>query len=133
MVHIQSFPKLENGYPGPALFPGVLALLFFISGILLVYQGIRKKERLLRFSLEGVDLRGWCNIALVLGVIAAYIFLSERIGFLLFSFISLVALMQWLKVSLLKSIMMAAGATSLIYLLFGKMLLVPLPWGEWGL
>ena len=33
LVHVRSFPKLDNGYPGPALFPSVLAVLFIFCGI----------------------------------------------------------------------------------------------------
>jgi hypothetical protein len=40
--------------------------------------------------------------------------------------------MKWLKVKTLSSILMALSVTFVIYLLFAKMLLVPLPWGLWG-
>jgi len=40
--------------------------------------------------------------------------------------------MKWLRVSTRWSLVMACGVTLAIYLLFAKMLLVPLPWGLWG-
>jgi len=40
--------------------------------------------------------------------------------------------MKWLKVKTLSSIVMSFGVTLVIYLLFAKVLLVPLPWGLWG-
>ena len=132
LVHVQSFPKLDNGYPGPALFPEVLSMLFIFCGIGLIIQGIRNRERLLKYDLGAVTLAGWLNIAFVLGTIVCYIFLVEYVGFLIFSFVILMILMKWLKVKLLSSLVMSTTVTLAIYLLFAKILLVPLPWGLWG-
>lgn len=132
LVHVQSFPKLDNGYPGPALFPEVLSMLFIFCGIGLIIQGIRNRERLLKYDLGAVTLAGWLNIAFVLGAIVCYIFLAEYVGFLIFSFVILMILMKWLKVKLLSSLVMSTTVTLAIYLLFAKILLVPLPWGLWG-
>ena len=107
LVHVQSFPKLDNGYPGPALFPSVLAVLFVLCGIGLIIQGIRKRENMLRFDLRSVSLTGWINIAFVLGAIVCYIFFSDYIGFLIFSFVILMILMKWLKVRIILSLVMS--------------------------
>ena len=130
--HVQSFPSLDNGYPGPALFPSVLAVLFILCGIGLIIQGIWQREKLLKFDTGTLTLSGLLNIFFVLGAIVCYIFLSEYIGFLIFSFMVLLILMKWLKVKTLSSIVMSIGVTLVIYLLFAKVLLVPLPWGLWG-
>ena len=132
LLHVQSFPSLDNGYPGPALFPSVLAVLFILCGIGLIIQGIRQREKLLKFDTGTLTLSGLLNIFFVLGTIVCYIFLSEYIGFLIFSFMVLLILMKWLKVKTLSSIVMSIGLTLVIYLLFAKVLLVPLPWGLWG-
>jgi len=130
--HVQSFPSLDNGYPGPALFPSVLAVLFILCGIGLIIQGVRQREKLLKFDAGSLTLSGLLNILFVLGTIVCYIFLAETIGFLIFSFMVLLILMKWLKVKILSSITMSIGVTLVIYLLFAKVLLVPLPWGFWG-
>jgi len=130
--HVQSFPSLDNGYPGPALFPSVLAVLFILCGIGLIIQGIRQHEKLLKFDTDTLTFSGLLNILFVLGAIVCYIFLAETIGFLIFSFMVLLILMKWLKVKTLSSIVMSFGVTLVIYLLFAKVLLVPLPWGLWG-
>jgi len=130
--HVQGFPSLDNGYPGPALFPSVLAVLFIFCGIGLIIQGIRQREKLLKFDTGTLRLLGSLNIFFVLGTIVCYIFLAETIGFLIFSFMVLLILMKWLKVKTLSSIAMSIGVTLVIYLLFAKVLLVPLPWGLWG-
>ena len=130
--HVQSFPSLDNGYPGPALFPSVLAVLFIFCGIGLIIQGVRQREKLLKFDTGTLTISGVLNILFVLGTIVCYIFLAQYAGFLIFSFLVLMILMKWLKVKPLASILMSAGVTLVIYLLFAKVLLVPLPWGLWG-
>jgi putative tricarboxylic transport membrane protein len=132
LVHVQSFPELDNGYPGPALFPGILSVLFILCGLGLIVQGVLKKEKVLKFDVGSVSISGWTNIAFVLGAVVCYILFSDAIGFLIFSLIILIILMKWLKVSTLLSLAMSASVTLAIYLLFAKILLVPLPWGLWG-
>ena len=68
----------------------------------------------------------------MVAAIVCYIFLAETIGFLIFSFAVLLILMKWLKVKTLQSVMMSLIVTFVIYILFAKVLLVPLPWGLWG-
>ncbi len=132
LFYTRTFPTLEKGYPGPSLFPNVLAVLFIISGITLVVQGVRSGERILRFDTSGITGSGLINILLVLGGIVFYIYLSEFLGFQITSFILLFGLMKWLRVSTPWSLVMACGVTLAIYVLFAKILLVALPWGLWG-
>ena len=132
LVHVQSFPKLDNGYPGPALFPSVLAVLFIFCGIGLIIQGIRQREKVLKFDLGTIAPAGWINIAFVLGTVVCYILLAEYLGFLIFSLVILIILMKWLKVKILPNLAMSITVTLAIYLLFAKVLLVPLPRGLWG-
>jgi len=77
-------------------------------------------------------LAGWLNIVFVLGTVLCYILLAEYAGFLIFSFVILMILMKWLKVKILPSLIMSIVVTLAIYVLFAKILLVPLPWGLWG-
>ena len=132
LIHVQGFPSLDNGYPGPSLFPEVLAVLFIFCGIGLIIQGIRQREKILKFDLGNISLAGWLNIVFVLGTVLCYILFAEYAGFLIFSFVILMILMKWLKVKLLPSLVMSIVVTLSIYILFAKILLVPLPWGLWG-
>jgi putative tricarboxylic transport membrane protein len=132
LFYTRTFPTLEKGYPGPSLFPNILAVLFIISGITLVVQGVRSGERILRFETSGITRSGLINILLALGAIIFYIFLSDFLGFQITSFILLFGLMKWLRVSTPWSLVMACGVTLAIYVLFAKILLVALPWGLWG-
>ncbi len=130
--YAKGFPKLEKGYPGPSLFPMVLAVLFICAGIYLVFQDVRSKRKILKFDVSDLSREHFINIALILGAILFYIFLSDFLGFQFTSVIILIALMKRLRVSTFWSLIMACGVTFGIYVLFAKILLVPLPWGLWG-
>jgi putative tricarboxylic transport membrane protein len=128
----RDFPKLEQNYPGPSLFPMVLAVLFIAAGITLIFQDLRSGEKKLKFDIKNLSFGHIVNILLILSAILFYIFVSDILGFLITSVIILIALMKRLRVSTVWSIAMACGVTLSIYLLFAKILLVPLPWGLWG-
>jgi len=132
LIDTRSFPSLENGYPGPSLFPNILAVLFILAGIVLVVQGVRSHEKFLKFDTTGITRGGVVNILLVLAAVLFYILLSDFLGFQITSFILLLGLMKWLKVSTFWSLAMSAVITEAIYILFAKILLVALPWGLFG-
>jgi putative tricarboxylic transport membrane protein len=131
-IQIIHFPTLGNGYPGPALFPGVLSLLFLIAGICMIVRGIRNQEKCWQCDFGSIGKRGASNILLVLAEIVCYIFLADIVGFIILSTILLFILMKWLRVGTLLSAGMAFFISMLIYGLFAKLLLVPLPYGIWG-
>jgi putative tricarboxylic transport membrane protein len=130
--YARGFPKLEKGYPGPSLFPIVLAVLFIAAGIVLVFQDVRSKAKILKFDVSDLTRTHIINIGLILAAILFYIFASDFLGFQFTSFIVLFVLMKRLRVSIAWSLIMACGVTFCIYVLFAKILLVPLPWGLWG-
>ena len=131
-LYSQTFPNLRDGFPGPSLFPSVLAVLFIIAGLTLVAQGIRSGEKIWKFDTSDISSSGKINILMVLAVILLYIFFSDLLGFQIISVILLFGLMKWLDVSTKWSLIMSSGVTFGIYILFAKVLLVPLPWGLWG-
>ena len=132
ILYARNFPKLEKGYPGPSLFPIVLAVLFIFAGIVLIFQGIREREKPFKFDISELSRVHLVNIALILAAILFYIFISDFLGFQFTSVVILVAMMKRLRVSFIWSVVMACGITFFIYVLFEKILLVPLPWGLWG-
>ncbi len=132
ILYARSFPSLEKGYPGPALFPTLLAGLFILAGVIMVVQGVRSGEKLFGFHNQEVSRSGFINLLLLLAAILFYIFLADFLGFHITSFLILFFLMKRLNVSTRWSLGMSGGVTFAIYALFAKMLLVPLPLGLWG-
>ena len=73
----RSFPTLPEGYPGPALFPRVIAVLLLLSGIGLVIDSLRGEAQ---GSQVGPFWGGAARFACVLGAVAGFIFLVPVVG-----------------------------------------------------
>ncbi|HWP46218.1 MAG TPA: tripartite tricarboxylate transporter TctB family protein [Candidatus Limnocylindrales bacterium] len=142
---IRDFPRLDDGHPGPALFPGILAGLFIAFGAFLLIQSLRARSRsgtdpLASSQDKGKDLplqrtyspQGFLNALCVVAAIAFYIFFVEILGFLITGFLLLTLLMIKLKVPIWKSSIVSLLSTVGVYILFAKILRVPLPWGLLG-
>lgn|GEM_PF-274073 len=141
---IRDFPKLDDGHPGPALFPGILAGLFIVFGAFLLVQGVRARKQVGAHlpppgsheapPLEGrtYSLQGILNAFCVAAAIVFYIFFVETLGFLITGFLLLIFLMIKLKVPIWKSGILSLLSTLGVYILFAKILKVPLPWGLLG-
>jgi putative tricarboxylic transport membrane protein len=128
VVHVQSYPSMRDNMPGPALFPTVLGSLLIIAGAVQIPRGIKSRAPLVTVLPE-FTARGICNMAAVILGVIFYIYASDTLGFLLTSFCVMFVLMMMLKGKPLPSALVAAGAALCAYLIFNKMLLVPLPSG----
>ena len=145
LLLIRDFPRLDDGHPGPALFPGILAGLFIVFGAFLLIQSLRARKRsgtdpVALSQDKGKDLplegtyspQGFLNALCVVVVILFYIFFVEILGFLITGFLLLTLLMIKLKVPIWKSGIISLLSTVGVYMLFAKILRVPLPWGFLG-
>ena len=120
-----SFPKLENGYPGPALFPQLIACCLGMLGAYLVARSIVSKNTFSpspQKSSKGKVLRLFTGIILV----ATYPLLVHHIHFipimagLIFLFGIILNNKPW------KAMLTAVLSAGLIYALFTQLLGVPL-------
>ncbi|MCR5083936.1 MAG: tripartite tricarboxylate transporter TctB family protein [Succinivibrionaceae bacterium] len=129
-LHSASFPDLPDGHTGPGLFPMVLATLFAVCGVILAVQGFRQgRGKGLLVNVEGITLGGALNILVVIGLIVFYLLCAEILGFIITMFVVLIVQMLMLKTPPLRAAIVSACATIVIYLIFYKGLLVPLPEG----
>ncbi len=125
-----NYPSLDAGHPGPSLFPRLLGGLMVIFGGLVGVEGLRTRDttedvawlRLYRNS-------AFINAVFVVGAVVTYIVMVERIGFLLMGTLILCVLMWRLRVRPLTALVVAIIFSNLVYLLFAKILRVPLPGG----
>ncbi len=124
-----TYPSLEKGHPGPDLFPNILAILFIGFGLALILKARRLPPKTERPSSTPKRIT---NAFFVVGIIASYMILANRVGFLITSAILLFILMKKLGVTLFKSAMTSVLITLFINLLFSKILRVPLPYGILG-
>ena len=128
IIRVQFYPSLADGQPGPALFPEVIGGLFIVVGLALFWQA-RKSDAPMITRLPELTPKGVGNVLFTIGAVIFYIVVSQPLGFLLTSFIIMVAMMMLLKAKIAVSIPVAMGTTVCIYTIFNKMLLVPLPRG----
>ncbi len=126
------FPRLEDGAPGPALFPRVLAVLMVGFGATLAVGALRARRQgapPAASAAAPVARAGLINALLVFAAIVAFMVVAPRLGFLLTAAGILFALMWRLGTSLPRAALASAGLTLFVYLIFGKLLRVPLPLG----
>ena len=127
-ITASSFPSQMDGSPGPALFPMVLSGLFSICGAVLFIKNFKTISASNLF-VRNLSLGGLINILIVIALIIFYGLAVETLGFLLCMEVVLLALMLMLKTTFVKALIVSICATIVIYLIFAKGLLVPLPVG----
>jgi putative tricarboxylic transport membrane protein len=129
LVHIQSYPLIPGQKYGPALFPGLVAVGFIATGLLLVVRGVRA-------GLPLVQIAPWLrapgpvtNFLAVCAALLFYIIAAHPLGFIPTGVILLGALFLKFGVRPGRALLIAAVATLVIHTAFYKLLRVPLPWG----
>ena len=131
LVHVQGFPTIPGQKYGPGLFPGCIAAGFVICGVLLIASGLRERAVQPWFQ-AGEWMRSRPQVVAVLAVVAgvaAYILLSNTIGFLILAPLLLFVWMIALGVRWTTALAASVVATLVIWYAFYKLLRVPLPWG----
>lgn len=140
VVYVQRFPQLEDGSPGPALFPGIVGGLFVLFGLILVGRWVR--DRVTRSvttqeprddaTVTGPSWTAWINAAAVVGSIVFYLLVVDVLGFNLTIAVCLFGLAWKLGARVWVALGSAVVTTAVIYLVFQRLLLVPLPAGFLG-
>jgi len=126
------FPVLDDGHPGPSLFPRVLGTLFIFFGSMVILSGWRAGRSETPAPPEEEVQLNYFNPFLVIILIAAFIALAPKLGFIITGAAILIILMMKLRVSPLKSSIVSVLLICFIYLVFSKVLRVPLPHGLLG-
>ncbi|MGH3424529.1 MAG: tripartite tricarboxylate transporter TctB family protein [Nocardioidaceae bacterium] len=157
LLYVRSFPQLPDGAPGPALFPGIIGALFVFFGLILVirsflHRGTASEARagqdtaqdepapdeteagaFQSIITESIPARtAWINALSVLGSIVFYLLVSDLLGFSLTMAVLLIALMWRLGARPVVAIASSVATTFVLYLVFERVLLVPLPTGIFG-
>jgi putative tricarboxylic transport membrane protein len=129
LVHIQSYPLIPGQNYGAALFPGVIAVGFALTGIVLVVRGLQRRSPLVSVAPWLRSPRLTANFLAICAVLVFYVLAADALGFLLAGAICLLALFLKFGVPPVRAVVIALVATLLIHTLFYKLLRVPLPWG----
>lgn len=126
-----TFPNLDEGYPGPALFPRLISVGFTISGLVLLgihvpklfSPSIPEDSAETRSSIQ--ETRGYTLIGGIASVVLLP-FIADFVGFLPALGISILGIALLFRINYLQSILIAAGTLGTIYLTFNVLLGVPL-------
>ncbi len=127
-----TFPRLEGGQPGPSLFPQILAVLMVAFGACLAvpaFLQLRTTRPDAVLARPRLGLRGVVNALLVFAAIIIFMLAAPVVGFLLTTVAILLGLMWWLGTPVARAVLAAVGLTLFVYVIFGKVLRVPLPLG----
>ena len=117
-----TFPVLEEGHPGPSLFPRLIGTGLVIAGLALVVRG-RK------LPTEGLTLPDKPGLMRLLGgvaVVVIYPVLQSLSGTIAALSLSCLAIALILRLRLRTALLTAVGSALLIYAVFDRLLHVPL-------
>lgn len=132
-VYAGTFPAMRGVAYGPDLFPRIIAVMMGVGGAMLIVGGLRPAGRQ-----PWLQLADWARkpksyglFAAVVGSMVFYILASDRLGFLLSSFLMMSGLLLVTRgpSRLVSSFVVAAVVSAGIYLIFARMLRVPMPYG----
>lgn len=125
--HAAGFPQTAVQAYGPKFFPQVLGVLLAICGVLLLLRGARAPGGALPAWVKSPA--AWARVAMIPACVLAWLWLAPRIGFLGAATIPTAIMLLVLTRRPAISLAVAAASALVIWLVFGKLLLVPLPRG----
>jgi putative tricarboxylic transport membrane protein len=120
---------IAKEFAGPSFMPTLVSVALGICGAGIVFKArsIPQTQRMPGWS--ETDRAGAIRIAVVAGAVAAYNLLLEPLGYLIVTFVFLVFLLRYLKVSWFSNLIISLVATTSTYALFVIWLKVVLPMG----
>jgi putative tricarboxylic transport membrane protein len=130
--HAQGFPKVDAQFYGPGLFPQMIGAGLVACGAVMLVRMARVAPAV-AFRVDAAswrgNRRGATSGAMALVALLSFIFLGDAIGFQIIGFVTLVAFYLWLGRRLPVALLVAAGVTLALDLLFRLVLHVPVPSG----
>ena len=131
-LQARTFPNLAGGYPGPGFFPQLLAVLLVLSGLGIAANAAVKRVRPRTLPLSDVPRREKITALLVVLAVVLYVVAADTLGFIPVVSILVIGLMLRTGVSRRSGIAVGIGVTLAIYVVFERILRVPLPSGMFG-
>lgn len=128
-LYTAEFPQLEEGYPGPSLFPRIIASGLGLAGIIIIIQGFRSWNRsLLKDAkpINGDSLYPYLRLGLGLVAVGLYPILQPWIGFIPSISMVCFALALLMKVKIRYALPIAVITALVLYSMFYYLLGVSL-------
>ncbi len=118
---------------GPGFFPLLLGIVIAAAGTWLAIIG--PGQAIDELEGERYSLSNFAKPAVVFGAALIYVFYSQQFGFLILAPLILLTLLLLGRVSFVPAMLIAVTTSIIVYVIFAKILLVPLPLGllsPWG-
>jgi putative tricarboxylic transport membrane protein len=125
----RDFPRVPGQKLGAAFLPMIIGAGLLLCGLALVARSFRRSAYHDAARASPAVEEHFGSAAVIVGAVLAYIFLADRVGFLLIAPLCLLAVFRALRVSWGAAAGWAIGGTVVVHLAFYKLLRVPLPWG----
>jgi len=121
----RAFPDVPGQKLGAGFLPMLVGAGLLLCGVLLVARSRRAPANVK--AAPGIEQV--LPAFVVMGAVAGYVLLADRLGFLIVAPLLLVAVFKALQVSWRTALLWALGGTVVVHVVFYKLLRVPLPWG----
>jgi hypothetical protein len=126
-VETRGFPTLRDGHPGPALFPGLLALAMIACGLAVLLSGVSRVTAL-RSEVRSLRVPGrpllHVGVVVLLGLL--YPLFHARLGFVPTAAALIFGVSAILRANLAVAAVVTAAGTAIIFYAFTRLLGVPL-------
>lgn len=125
---VRILPNLAE--PGPRLFPQIAAIGMILCGIGMFFSKDPESDG----GTVYLTKEGWKRFAVVIAVMAAYILGLTFLGFLIATPLAMLGFIAVLRsgkpVSKIASVVIALAVTGVLYFVFVKLFVIPLPMGR---
>ncbi|WP_372799984.1 tripartite tricarboxylate transporter TctB family protein [Paracoccus seriniphilus] len=129
IISSYDYPALPGQKYGAGTMPFLIGMMGLLLGLALFVQSWAiRGGSLFQLIVPPTGRAGWGALASLLGVVA-YILLADRLGFVPVAVILLFILMWLGRVAPVIALIISVLASLLIYVVFSRFLLVPLPIG----
>ncbi|WP_068311190.1 tripartite tricarboxylate transporter TctB family protein [Polycladidibacter hongkongensis] len=139
VIYSQSFPTMRHIAYGPGFFPSIVGVAMIGYSGVLILRSMVLRWLSWRKGLENSPLvvagdwvrsgSGILDMAAIPASVIFYILLSDSLGFYLTCFLLVSFLNYLFSKQFGRSLFTALVVTTFLQLFFGKLMMVPLPWG----
>jgi len=124
----RAFPNVPGQKLGAAFLPMLVGAGLLLCALALIVRSLRGRA----YADDKATAAGsehFGSSLVIIGVVLAYIFLSERVGFLIIAPLCLLAGFLAFRIGWRRALLWAVVGTAVVHFAFYKLLRVPLPWG----
>ena len=115
-----AFPTLEEGYPGPSLFPRIISVGLILTGGLLLFSRVVKKDEVTPTEKQWLKLFGGLGLVVIYPILHPYLGFLPTLGMVCLGMGFLLGVKPWIAV------VSALGTVLFIFLTFEQLLGVSL-------